>query len=189
MSVLVYASSSDGKFKKSAFEVVSYGKKVAEELGTKLIALTINANDVIELQNYGADTIVSVNNAALNDFNAKEYASVIQQVAESKESKVVVIDSSIDGLYVGPLVSVALNAGYASNVVDAPSSTSPFVVKRKAFSNKGFNNTEITTENKVIGFRTTSASRIQSPPRPSVSGPRAMPTPTRSSSTSASLCS
>ena len=151
MSVLVYASSSDGKFKKSAFEVVSYGKKVAEELGTKLITLTINANDATELQNYGADTIVSVNNTVLNEFNAKEYASVIQQVAESKESKVVVIDSSIDGIYVGPLVSVALNAGYASNVVDAPSSTSPFVVKRKAFSNKGFNNTEITTENKVIG--------------------------------------
>ena len=152
MSVLVYASSSDGKFKKSSFEVVSYGKKVAEELGTKLIALTINANDVTELQNYGADTIVSVNNTVLNEFNAKEYASVIQQVAESKESKVVVIDSSIDGLYIGPLISVALNAGYASNVVDAPSSTSPFVVKRKAFSNKGFNNTEITTENKVIGL-------------------------------------
>jgi len=145
MSVLVYASSSDGKFKKSAFEVVSYGKKVAEELGTNIIALTINAADVTELQNYGADTIVTVNNATLNDFNAKEYASVIQQVAESKGSKVIVIDSSIDGLYVGPLVSVALNAGYTSNVVDAPSSTNPFVVKRKAFSNKGFNNTEITT--------------------------------------------
>ena len=152
MSVLVYASSSDGKFKKSAFEVVSYGKKVAEELGTNIIALTINAVDVTELQNYGADTIVSVNNTTLNDFNAKEYASVIQQVAESKGSKVIVIDSSIDGLYVGPLVSVSLNAGYASNVVDAPSSISPFVVKRKAFSNKGFNNTEITTENKVIGL-------------------------------------
>ena len=152
MSVLVYASSSDGKFKKSAFEVVSYGKKVAEELGTNIIALTINVDDVSELQNYGADTIVSVNNESLKEFNAKEYASAIQQVADSKGSKVIVIDSSIDGLYVGPLVSVALNAGYASNVVDAPSSISPFVVKRKAFSNKGFNNTEITTENKVIGL-------------------------------------
>ena len=152
MSVLVYASSSDGKFKKSAFEVVSYGKKVAEELGTNIIALTINVDDVSELQNYGADTIVSVNNESLKEFNAKEYASAIQQVADSKGSKVIVLDSSIDGLYVGPLVSVALNAGYASNVVDAPSSTNPFVVKRKAFSNKGFNNTEISTENKVIGL-------------------------------------
>ena len=62
MSVLVYASSTDGKFKKSAFEVVSYGKKVAEQLGTNVIALTINANDASELQNYGAETIVTVNN-------------------------------------------------------------------------------------------------------------------------------
>ena len=84
MSVLVYASSSDGKFKKSAFEVVSYGKKVAEELGTNIIALTINVDDVSELQKYGADTIVSVNNESLKEFNAKEYASAIQQVADSK---------------------------------------------------------------------------------------------------------
>ena len=55
-------------------------------------------------------------------------------------------------MYLGPLLSVAFNAGYASNVVAAPSSSSPFIVKRKAFSNKGFNNTEISTENKVIGL-------------------------------------
>lgn len=152
MSVLVYANSSDGKFKKSSFEVVSYGKKIAEQLGTNIIALTINANDVTELQNYGAETIVTVNNDELKVFNAKEYASVITQVAEAKGATVVIIDSSIDGLYVGPLVSVALNAGYASNVVAAPSSISPFIVKRKAFSNKGFNNTEVTTDYKVIGL-------------------------------------
>ena len=151
MSVLVYASSTDGKFKKSAFEVVSYGKKVAEQLGTNVVALTINADDATELQNYGAETIVTVSNDQLSVFNAKSYASVIEQVAKAKVANVVVIDSSIDGLYVAPLVSVGLDAGYASNVVDVPSSTSPFVVKRKAFSNKGFNNTEVSTENKVLG--------------------------------------
>ena len=151
MSVLVYASSTDGKFKKSAFEVVSYGKKVAEQLGTNIVALTINADDATELQNYGAETIVTVSNDQLSVFNAKSYASVIEEVAKAKGANVVVIDSSIDGLYVAPLVAVGLDAGYASNVVDAPSSTSPFVVKRKAFSNKGFNNTEVSTENKVLG--------------------------------------
>ena len=63
----------------------------------------------------------------------------------------IVIDSSIDGLTVAPLVAAGLDAGYASNVVALPSSTTPFVVKRKAFSNKGFNNTEISTEIKVVG--------------------------------------
>ena len=152
MSVLVYTSSSDGKFKKSAFEVVSYGKKVAEELGTNLIALTINATEVSELQTYGAESIVTVMNDQLSVFNAKGYASVIHQVAAAKGATVVVVDSSIDGLYLGPLVAVYLDAGYASNVVAAPSSIAPFTVKRKAFSNKGFNNTVISTENKIIGL-------------------------------------
>lgn len=152
MSVLVYASSSDGKFKKSTFEVVSYGKKVANQLGTNLIALTINADDASELQNYGAAEILTVNNDQLSDFNAKAYASAIQQAAEANGSNIVVIDSSADGLYLAPLVSVGLNAGYASNVIDAPSTTEPFTVKRKAFSNKGFNNTVISTSNKVIGL-------------------------------------
>ncbi len=152
MSVLVYASSPDGKFKKSAFEVVSYGSKIAQELGTDLISLTINAADVSELQNYGSETIVTVNKSELTVFNAQKYASVIQEVAQAKEVSLVIIDSSIDGLYLAPLVSVALSAGYASNVVAAPSSISPFTVKRKAFSNKGFNNTVISTTNKVIGL-------------------------------------
>lgn len=163
MSVLVYANSSDGKFKKSAFEVVSYGKKVAEKLGTNLVALTINGDDVSELQKYGAETIVTVKNDHLNIFNAKGYASVIKQVVELKKSQVVIIDSSIDGLYLAPLVSVSLDAGYASNVVELPSSTNPFVVKRKAFSNKGFNNTVISTDNKVIGLAKNSYGIFENP--------------------------
>jgi electron transfer flavoprotein alpha subunit len=152
MSVLVYTSSSDGKFSKSAFEVVSYGKKISDELGTDLVALVINATDVGELETYGAETIVTVESEKLTAFNAKAYASVIRQIAELKQATVVIIDSSINGLYLAPLVSVALDAGYVSNVVAPPSSISPFVVKRKAFSNKGFNNTMISTDNKVIGL-------------------------------------
>ncbi|MHC9089458.1 electron transfer flavoprotein subunit alpha/FixB family protein [Tenacibaculum sp. IMCC1] len=150
MSVLVFADSSEGKFKKTAFEVVSYGKKVAEQLGSDLVVLTINGGDASELYTYGAEKVVEVKND-LSSFNAKAYASIIKQVAEAKGANTVIIDSSVDGLTLAPLVAVGLEAGYASNAVALPSSTSPFVVKRKAFSNKGFNNTEISTEKKVIG--------------------------------------
>ena len=150
MSVLVFADSSEGKFKKTAFEVVSYGKKVAEQLGSDMLVLTINGGDASELYAFGAEKVIEVKND-LASFNAKAYASIIKQVAEAKSANTVIIDSSIDGFTVAPLVAVALEAGYASNVVALPSSTNPFVVKRKAFSNKGFNNTEVSTENKVIG--------------------------------------
>lgn len=150
MSVLVFADASEGKFKKTAFEVVSYGKKVAEQLGSNMVVLTINGGDASELYTFGAENVVEVKND-LTSFNAKAYASIIKQVAEAKSAKTIIIDSSIDGFTVAPLVAVALEAGYASNVVALPSNASPFVVKRKAFSNKGFNNTEISTEVKVVG--------------------------------------
>jgi electron transfer flavoprotein alpha subunit len=151
MSVLVFADSTEGKFKKSAFEVVSYGKKVAEQLGSNVIALAINANNNEELFAYGAEKVVSVSNDSLATFNAKAYASIIKQVADVQGSSVVILDSSIDGLFVAPMIAVALDAGYASNVVALPSATDPFTVKRKAFSNKAFSNTVISSEKKVIG--------------------------------------
>lgn len=150
MSVLVFADSSEGKFKKTAFEVVSYGKKVAEQLGTNVVALTINGGDASELYTYGAEKVIEVKND-LTSFNAKAYAEIIKQASEAQGADTVIIDSSVDGLTVAPLVAVALEAGYASNVVALPSSTAPFVVKRKAFSNKGFNNTEIATGKRVVG--------------------------------------
>jgi electron transfer flavoprotein alpha subunit len=152
MSVLVFADSSEGKFKKSAFEVVSYGKKVAEQLGSTIVAVTINVADASELYTYGAEKVISITNDALSTFNAKGYAAVLSQVAAQENATVVVVDSSVNGLYFAPLLAVNLDAGYASNVVALPSDTSPFTVKRKAFSSKAFNNTEINTAIKVIGL-------------------------------------
>lgn len=152
MSVLVLAETSEGKFKKSAFEATSYGKKVAEQLATNLVVLSINSNNPSELFDYGAEKVLNVNNDNLAIFNAKVYANIAQQAAEKEASQIVILESSVNGLYVAPLIAVNLNAGYASNVVALPSSTSPFIVKRKAFSSKAFNNTEITSGNKVIGL-------------------------------------
>jgi electron transfer flavoprotein alpha subunit len=163
MSVLVFADVADGKFKKSAFEVVSYGKKVAEQLDSKVVAVAINAHNNEELYTYGADKVVAVSNDTLTTFNAKQYASVIQQVAEEQKSQIVILDSSIDTLHIAPILAVALNAGYASNVVALPSSTTPFTVKRKAFSNKAFSNTIITTENKIIGVAKNSYGVFENP--------------------------
>ncbi len=152
MSILVYAESSEGKFKKVALEVTSYGKKLAEQFQTNLVVLTINADDPSELNNYGAEKIVTVKNDALKGLNAKVVADIIKQVAEKESASVVIIDSSADGLSIAPMTAVNLNAGLASNVVALPSNTSPFTVKRKAFSNKGFNHTEIKTDIKIIGL-------------------------------------
>jgi electron transfer flavoprotein alpha subunit len=152
MSIVIYAESAEGKFKKIAFELASYAKKVAESLGTTVTAVTINTDDVSELSKYGVDKVLKINNNKLAVFSAKAYADAIQQAAQKENAKLVILSSTTDSLYLAPLVAVALEAGFASNVVGLPESYSPFQVKRTAFSNKAFNSTEISSDVKIIGL-------------------------------------
>tara|TARA_R110002049_G_scaffold309311_1_gene521158 strand:- start:13413 stop:14372 length:960 start_codon:yes stop_codon:yes gene_type:complete len=151
MSVLVYTESDNGSFKKVAFEVASYAKAVASQLNTKVTAVTINAKDTAQLGNYGVDKVLNINNNALDAFNAKKYATAIKEAAEKEAAKVVIISSSINSKYLAPLLAIGLNAGYASNVIEAPSSTTPFKVKRNSFTNKAFEEAQIDTDVKLIG--------------------------------------
>jgi electron transfer flavoprotein alpha subunit len=152
MSILIYAESAEGKFKKVAFELASYAKKVAESLGTTVTAVTINTGDVSELSKYGVDKVLKVTNDKLSGFSAKAYADVIKQAAQKEGAKLVLLSSTTDSIYLAPLVAVSLEAGFASNVVGLPLSTTPFQVKRTAFSNKAFNITEIETDIKILGL-------------------------------------
>ena len=152
MSILIYAESNDGKFKKVALELASYAKKIAETMSTTVTAVTVNMSDSSELAQYGVDKVLKVTNDKLSNFTAKAYADVVKQAAQTEGAKLVLLSSTTDSLYMAPLVAVGLNAGFASNVVGLPISTAPFQVKRTAFSNKAFNITEMTTDVKVLAL-------------------------------------
>lgn len=162
MSLLIYAESQDGKFKKVAFELASYAKKIADSMGTTVTAVTVNAGNVAELGNYGVNKVLKVSNDKLANFNAKAYADVVKQAAQKEGAKVIVLSSTTDSLYLSGLVAVGLDAGFASNVVGLPISTSPFQVKRTAFSNKAFNITEIATDVKVLSLAKNSFGLVES---------------------------
>lgn len=152
MSILVYTETENGKFKKIAFEVASYAKEVANSMGTSVTAIAINAENGAELSNYGVDKVLMVKDEKLNTFNGKAYAEVIKQAAEKESAQIVVVSSSVDSKFIAPILAVKLNAGYASNVVALPESTTPFKVKRTAFTNKAFSFTEINTNIKLVGL-------------------------------------
>ena len=161
MPVLVYTESDQGNFKKAALEAASYGKAVAEAMGTNLVALTFNASEASELGTYGVEKVLNIN--PVSTFNAKIYADAIKQTAEKEAATVVILSASADSRYIAPLLAVGLKAGYASNVVAAPSSLNPFVVKRTAFTNKAFCNTEISTDIKIIGVSNNSFGLVENP--------------------------
>jgi electron transfer flavoprotein alpha subunit len=51
-------------------------------------------------------------------------------------AKVILLSSTTDSIYLSSLVAVALEAGFASNVVGLPLSISPFQVKEMPFQIK-----------------------------------------------------
>ncbi len=151
MSVLVYTETENGKFKKNAFEVASYAYTIAQQIGTSVTAISFNADDNASLGTYGVSKVLNVANNDLKTFNAKAFATAVAEAATAEDAKVIIVSSSTDTKFMAPLVAGSLKAGYVPNVVGAPESTSPFSVKRTAFSNKGFAHTQLNTDIKIIG--------------------------------------
>ena len=151
MSVLVYTESENGKFKKNAFEVASYAHEIAKQMGTTATAVSFNVSNNEILGDYGISKVLTIKNDTLSTFNAKAFSSSINQAVEKEGAKIIILSSSTDTKFLAPILAGHLKAGYIPNVVAAPESISPFVVKRTTFSNKGFAFSEINTTIKIVG--------------------------------------
>ena len=152
MAVLAYTESENGSFKKSAFEVASYGKALADQTGQKLVAVTFNQEDGSALSSYGVDHVVNVTGGFSETFSAKKFAAAIAQVASEKEANLVVISSSANSKYLAPLLAVKLTAAYTSNVVALPSSTEPLTLKRSCYTSKAFSTVTSNQPINIIGL-------------------------------------
>ncbi|MDA9685389.1 electron transfer flavoprotein subunit alpha/FixB family protein [Flavobacteriaceae bacterium] len=150
MSILVYAESQNGNFKKSAFEAISYGRALAKESQKKLVVISINASNPKELAKYGPDKIISISNSSMNNYNAQVFADSISEVSKKQGVSILVLSSTADSKYIAPLIAIQLAAGLASNVVNTPISISPLVVKRSCFTNKAFNETKLLGDINII---------------------------------------
>lgn len=134
MSIIAFVDSYQRKLKKSAFEVVSYAKNIAEQSGKELKIVAFNVDNVSELEQYGATTILQVNDTALDAFSAKTYSEALLAVAEGD---VYILSHSNMGSSIAAFLSVKQNATLITNILSTPSSIQPFTVKRKSFSGKG----------------------------------------------------
>ena len=151
MSVLVFAEISDGKFKKAAYEAVSYGRQVADLLGSKVTAVAIGQGaDAAELGQYGAHTVktLSVGEA----FTADAYAAAENGVANEVSATTVIISNTYTGKSLAPRLAQLMGASLASNVVSLPNTSQGFVVKRGVFSGKAFAFVDLNRTHKVLAI-------------------------------------
>ena len=152
MSVIIYAESENGKIKKSAFELASYGYEIASEMNVPLIAVTFNQDEVESLGTYGIEKVIKFKGPSISNFTALQYAENIASIAKENEAKIIILSSSANAKYLAPKLSINLSAGYASNVISLPEKLQPLTVKRSCFTNKAFNICSMSNEINIVGL-------------------------------------
>lgn len=143
----------DGNVKKSSPEVLTYGSKLAKQLGVEShgVVLSPTTADLATLGKYGVQKIHRVSNDNLKHFDAQVFTSVIAQVAEQTGATVIVFSNNTDGKAVAPGLSAKLKAGLVAGAVALPeTSNGNFIVKKSVFSGKAFANVKINSAVKII---------------------------------------
>ena len=154
MSVLIFIDTTEGHVKKASLEAMTYGTKLAEQLGTTAegIVLGTAKDDLPALGKYGVKKIHHVNNASLDHLDAQVFTKTIADVATKTGAKVIVFSNNVDGKAIAPRLSARLKAGLVSGAVALPDTSKGFVVKKNVFSGKTFANIALNTDVKIISL-------------------------------------
>ena len=157
MSVLIYIEHTNGSVKKNVLEAASYAVAYAEKTGgsaTGVVIGNISDDEINKVGSVGVSKVLKVDG---HDYlNHQKVAAIVADVANAQGASTIVFAGSAEGKGAGPRLAIKLGAGIATEVVDTPSSTAPLVVKKKAFSGKGFANVELTNSKNVIVISTNS---------------------------------
>ena len=154
MSVLIFIDTNEGHVKKASFEAMTYGAKIAEQLGTSAegVVLGTAKDDLASLGKYGVKKIHHVNSPSLDHLDAQAYTRAIAEVAGKTGAKVIVFSNNVDGKAIAPRLSARMKAGLVSGAVALPDTSKGFVVKKNVFSGKAFANIALNTDVKIIAL-------------------------------------
>lgn len=161
MNILIYIDTENGTIKKSALEVASYAKALAEQQKGEVIAITINAENPEILGTYGVDKVLNVTDERLQSFSAKAVAHLLAQAATEQQATTIVFSASAEAKNIAPLLAISLQAGYVPNVISLPESADNFIVKTNVFSGKAFALQQLNSTNKVLSIAPNSFSTTE----------------------------
>ncbi len=148
MNILVYINSSN-HLAKSAFEAVTYAKKIG---GTITVVATGSVDDatLASLGEYGAEKVLVDRNVSTED--SQQVTRLVAKAAETTGAELIVFSHDLVAKAVAPRLSVRLKAGLISGAVDVPNTANGFVVKVNVFSGKAFGFVSVKSAKKIISL-------------------------------------
>ena len=152
MSVIVYVENLKGKFKKSAFEAVTYAYKMSDGNLTAVTIGNMNEVELKKLGQYGASKVLIAKGDNLNKFSAEGYATVIAEAFNKENAETLVLLNTFSGKGLAPRLAIKLKAGYVSGALNLPDISSGFKVRKTVFSSKAFADINIKSQKKILSI-------------------------------------
>ena len=160
MSIIVYAESWEGKFRKSTFEAISYAKKISEGLQKDVKSICVGSIDEDELKklgHYGSSSVDVYPNISKSD--CKSVAEVINE--HSQEANFIIFSNTFNAKSIAPRVSAKLSAGLVSNVISNLEDVNNPTFKRQSFSSKAIETVKLNSKQAVISIAPNSFELVQ----------------------------
>ena len=116
--VWVFCEQRQGSMMPTSYELISEGRKLADELGTKLYGILLG--DGIEgiakdLGGYGADGVYVCDHPMLKDYTTDGYTKVICDVIEEYKPEIMLIGATNIGRDLGPRCAARLHTGLCAD--------------------------------------------------------------------------
>ena len=117
-NVWVFCEQRQGKMMPTTFELISEGRKLADELGVELCGILLGDNvDGIakELGGYGADKVYVYNSPLLKDYTTDAYTKVITDAVEEIKPEILLFGASNIGRDLAPRCAARLHTGLCAD--------------------------------------------------------------------------
>ncbi len=155
--VLTFAEQREGKFKKSAFEAVRTGRKIADEISAQYFALVIgdeNAEKIApELGNYGAEKVFVVSEPRLAQYSLTAYAKIIAEAMQKLDADYLFMSATAMGKELAPKVAGKIDAGFALDCTDLKVENGEVIATRPVYAGKAFIKVKINSDKKIYTLR------------------------------------
>jgi len=162
--ILAFVESKDGKFKNSAFEVVSEAKKLAGELGCEFDVLTIGSGVDTEAENlgtYGASKVLVVDSNELNgkskfpgtQYSHPAFAKVIAETAAKQGANIILISGTGLGKEIAPRVAIKTDSAFCQDCVGLHTDGGNIIATKPVYAGKSLINMKFNSEKVLITLR------------------------------------
>lgn len=154
--ILAIVDHADGQLRKSAYELVSEGRRLADAYGGTLTALIVGQADIPnapELAEYGADTILVCYDASLADFDADRYTAVAMAALQNTQAGIVLLGASPTDRTLAALVAAKLGVSVAMECISASVKDGHLIGTRAMYGGKVLADVVLEATPQIVAFR------------------------------------